>query len=82
MPEAFIDELNFTSWNTVACMPEFLPPCPYWINGDSVIIELDKAHLFYRILDTPNFSQRANRKLQILRGQAIRAGDQLPVNTE
>lgn len=45
-----ISELNFTGWNTVLAVPEFLPPCPYWINGDTVVIELDKAFLYYRIL--------------------------------
>lgn len=47
-----VTELNFTGWNTVLAVPEFLPPCPYWINGDSVVIELDKAFLHYRILDS------------------------------
>lgn len=49
--ECLIDTLEFLSWNQVQLMREYLPPTSYFIEGDSLFVETDKAYLQYQILD-------------------------------
>ena len=49
--ESLIDTLEFLSWNEVQLMSEYLPSTSYFIEGDTLVVETDKAYLQYQILD-------------------------------
>ena len=49
--ESLIDTLEFLSWNQVQLMSEYLPATSYFIEGDTLVVETDKAYLQYQILD-------------------------------
>ena len=48
---SLFDTLEFTNWNTVQLLREFIPPSQYLINGDTLLVIPDKSVLMYRIVD-------------------------------
>ena len=48
-PNSLYDTLEFTSWNEVELMPEFIPTSHYFITGDTLVVLPDKSFLMYKI---------------------------------